>query len=238
MAENEKIVNLQLNEYEQPGLYIYFEDSTRLVLTRENTDRITREYWMDPDKIPQNVKEAVSFQRCDFCPLKAKEDFCDALHPTLPLLAVIDKFSSFDKVTVIYKGENKDLYHVSDTTLQRALRYISNLSLISYCRIGRKYRKYYSGIIPIMETDEIVNRMYLNMYWIHRGNENTVNNTISTMRKEITMTTQNQLERLRLICKNDAFLNAYVLTHMVTDVLYEFGDKRLKDQLEQFDPQH
>ncbi len=237
MVEKESIVNLRLREYDQPGLYLIFEDSTHLALTRENTEKITKEYWMDPDKIPHSVKEAVTFQRCDICPLKAKDDFCDALRPILPLLPVIDNYSSFDKTTAIYKGYGENVYHVSNTTLQRALRYISNLSLMWYCRTGRTYRKYYSGIIPIMETNEIANRMYLNMYWIHGGNVNAVNNTIFTMRKEITMTTQNQLERLRQICKNDAFLNAFVLSHMVTDVLYEFGDKKLKDQLEQFDLQ-
>ena len=50
-----------------------------------------------------------------------------------------------------------------NTTMQRALRYISNLSLMEYCRLGRKFQKYYKGIIPIAGTEEIVNRMYLNI---------------------------------------------------------------------------
>ncbi|MBW1896390.1 MAG: hypothetical protein JRI47_04975 [Deltaproteobacteria bacterium] len=46
------------------------------------------------------------------------------------------------------------------------------------------------------------------------------------------MTTENQMRRLRLICKNDAFLNAFILTHLVTDVLYDNKDKKLREQLE------
>lgn len=237
MSEKENTVSLKLGEYDKPGLYLIFEDSTRLAITRENVEKITQEYWMDPDKIPQNVKKAVSFQRCLICPLK-DNDICDALRPTLPLLSVMDKYKSFSKVTAIFIGDDKNLIHIADTTLQRALRYISCLSLMSYCQIGREYWRYYVGIIPMMKTHEIANRIYLNIYWSHGGNENLVHNIISKFSDEITATTQNQVKRLRLICKHDAFLNAFVLTHLVTDVLDEFRDKKLREQMKLFDLQH
>jgi hypothetical protein len=232
LAEAEKVINVRLGNYQKPGLYLTFEDSTEIVLTRENIERTTEEYWMDPDKIPPDVREAVEFQRCGFCPLKGTENFCDALRPTLPLLTVIDNYNSFDEVTAIYKGDEKGLYHVSHTTMQRALTYISNLSLMEYCQVGRKYRKYFYGIIPVMDTEQIANSLYLNMYWIHRADEEAIDQLISQMNKEITMTTENQMRRLRLICKNDAFLNAYVLTHLVTDVLFDYKDQKLREQLE------
>jgi len=232
LAQEERVINLPLRNYEKPGLYLTFEDSTQIVLTRENIEKTTEEYWMDPDKIPPDVRKAVEFQRCGFCPLKETGNFCDALRPTLPLLTVMDNYNSFDEATAIYKGDEKGLYHVSHTTMQRALRYISNLSLMEYCQVGRKYRKYYYGIIPVMETEQIANSLYLNVYWIHRGDEEAIDKLISRMNKEITMTTENQMRRLRLICKNDAFLNAFILTHLVTDVLYDNKDKKLREQLE------
>ena len=232
MAEEEKGINLRLQDYEKSGLYLTFEDSTRIVLTQENVEKTTEEYWMDPDKIPPDAKKAVEFQRCGFCPLKGAEDFCDALRPTLPLLTAIDKYNSFDEVTAIYKGDERGLYHVSHTTMQRALTYISYFSLMEYCQVGRKYQKYFYGITPVMETEQIANSLYLNMYWIHGGDEEKIDKLISQMNKEITMTTDNQMRRLRLICENDAFLNAYVLTHLVTEVLFDYKDKKLKEELD------
>ncbi|MBW2170765.1 MAG: hypothetical protein JRF69_02090 [Deltaproteobacteria bacterium] len=55
------------------------------------------------------------------------------------------------------------------------------------------------------------------------------------MGKEITITSQNQAARLRLICDNDAFLNAFVLTHMLTDILFENKDRKLRESLEKFE---
>ncbi|MBW1743181.1 MAG: hypothetical protein JRJ47_07085 [Deltaproteobacteria bacterium] len=232
MAEEEKTITLQLSHYKQPGLYLILEDSTELLLTRDNIEKVTAEMWADAEKIPPSVKEAVEFQRCPFCPLKESKDLCDALRPTLSLLDILDKYNSFDEVTAIYKGDNEELYHVSRTTMQRALRYISSLSLMAYCQVGRKYWKYFIGIIPIMDTQETANRLYLNMFWVHEGNKEAVDQIISRMSKEITITSQNQAERLRLICDNDAFLNAFVLTHMLTDILFENKDRKLRELLE------
>jgi hypothetical protein len=106
---------------------------------------------------------------------------------------------------------------------------------MAYCQIGRKYWKYFIGIIPIMDTQETANRLYLNMYWAHEGDTEAVDKIISRMSNEITMTSQNQAARLRLICDNDAFLNAFVLTHMLTDILYENKDRKLKELLESFE---
>jgi len=235
LAEEKKTITLELSRYKQPGLYLILEDSTELLLTREHIEEVTEEMWADPQKIPLSAKEAVEFQRCGFCPLKGKNDFCDALRPTLPLLDIVDKYNSFDEVTAIYKGDDEELCHVSHTTMQRALRYISNLSLMAYCQIGRKYWKYFIGIIPIMDTQETANRLYLNIFWAHEGNKEAVDQIISKMSEEITITSQNKAARLRLICDNDAFLNAFVLTHMLTDILFENKDRNLKELLKSFE---
>jgi len=235
MDTSERAANIRLSDHEQPGLYLTLKDSIKLSLTREHIEKVTNEYWRDPDKIPPSVKAAVEFQRCPFCPLKTKRDFCDALRPILPLLDVVDNYCSYDEVIAVYKGDDKELCHLSFATMQRVLRYISTLSLIEYCQVGKKYRQYFHETIPVMGTNEIVNRIYLNMFWIHKGDRVIIDQVISTMNSEITITTQNQTERLRLICKNDAFLNAFVLTHMITEMLYEFKDTRFREQLESLD---
>ena len=234
MAE-EKTVHLNFDDHEAPGLYLIFDDGTRIALTRENVEQITEDYWKDSSKIPAEVKNAVAFKRCDFCPLKGDHHICDALRPILPLLETLDKHNSFDEVTAVYKWDDHGLYHVSHTTMQRALRYISNLSLMEYCRTGIKFHKYFNGTIPISGTDEMVNRIYLNIYWIHQGDQETIDRVINELKKDMTMAVENQVRRLRLISKNDAFLNAFVLTHMITEVLHENRDRKLKEQLKKSD---
>lgn len=230
MTQIENTIDIRLSDYPQTGLYLILKDSTRLVLTKDNIEKITKEYWSDPDKIPDKVKKAVNFQRCSFCPLKNKADFCDALRPVLPLLDVVDNFISYDKVTAVYKPEEKDFLHISSTTMQNALRYVSILSLMSHCPIGRKYWKYYMGIIPIQRPGEIANRLYLNIYWLHKGDQKVIDKIISDFYEEITATTKNQVRRLKLICKNDVFLNAFVNTQLISDVLHVDRDSGIKNK--------
>jgi hypothetical protein len=225
--------SVHLDGYEQPGLYLVLKDSTRLTLTRDNIEEVTLGYWMNPDKIPSSVKRAVEFQRCSFCPLKEKEDICDAVRPVLPFLDVVDRYVSFDEVLAIYRSDD-GLLHISNTTMQEALRYVSTLSLMSYCQVGRKYRRFYFGIMPLEKAEDFASKVYLNMYWIHKGDKESVDRLISEFHERVTTTTQNQLARLNLICKNDAFLNAFVSTQMVTEFLEMNKDTWLfgEDQLD------
>ena len=91
------------------------------------------------------------------------------------------------------------------------------------------------GIIPVLRAGEIANRMYLNMYWLHKGDKEIIDRTISKYYEEITITTRNQLARLRLICKNDAFLNAFVNAHLIPDLLYMNEDDNLKKSFDKFE---
>ena len=233
-SQSEKVLTVRFDDHKLPGLYLTLHDGIRVELTRENVERITQEYWNNPDKIPAEVKKAVNFQRCPFCPLK-KNDLCDALRPVLPLIDVMDDYRSHDEVSALYKGDDRELHHLSFTSMQRALRYITTLSLMRYCRVGRQYWKYYAGIIPVMGGEEIVNRIYLNMYWTFNGDKEQVNRKISALKTKISVTAMNQSERLRLFCKNDAFLNAFSLTHLATEMLYDFKDENLIEQMALFE---
>jgi hypothetical protein len=176
----------------------------------------------------------VEFQRCPFCPLKGKEDFCDALRPVLPLLDVVDNYVSFDKVLAIYKPNDKRLLHISDTSMQRGLRYVVMLSLMDYCQVGKKYRGYYFGIIPIVGSVELANRLYLNIFWIQGGKIESTEKAISDFNEQIKITTKNQVARLRLICKNDAFLNAFVEAQTIPELLHRAKDTFLQDSFSSF----
>ena len=235
MTGDDKTVALRLPDYEDTGLYLILKDLRTLSLTQKNIEAITAAYWTDPEKIPQRIKDAAEFQRCTFCPMREKGGFCDALRPVLPLLEVVDDYASFQEVTAVYKGTNAKLYHIADTTMQQALRYVSTLSITGYCQVGRKYLKYFSGILPIMSAVEIANRLYLNLYWIHGGDKKRVDEVIAEFNETITHATQNQAARLRLICKNDAFVNAFALTQIISEVLYTYKDTKLKESVRSFE---
>jgi hypothetical protein len=234
MAEQDSTGDIRLDNYQQTGLYLILKDSTQLILTRENIEKVASEYWADPNKITPNVKEAGDFQRCSFCPLQGKRDLCDALRPVLPLLEIVDKFVSFDEVTAVYKPDEQGLLHVSNTTMAHGLRYVCLLSLMHYCQTGRKYWKYYFGTIPVSGSTEFANRLYLNIHWIYDGNKESIDKAISEFCDRVTVTTKNQVARLQLICKNDAFLNAFASVHTTTQLLNVTKDRYLKESFRRF----
>jgi len=233
-AKESKEIQLPLSVYEQKGLYLLFEDSTLLSLTASEIENISQMYWEDTSKIPPEIREAADFKLCPICPERGKKGICYALHPVLPFLERVDRYSSFDKVTAIYHGDD-ELLHISDTTMTIALQYISVLSLMYYCRVGRKYWRYYYGVNPLMNVKETRNRLYLNIYWLHKGNLEEINKSISEFKNEIKSTCQSQVKRMSLICKNDAFTNAFATTHIATEILSYDMESDLKEAFDSFD---
>jgi hypothetical protein len=137
----------------------------------------------------------------------------------LPFLDIVDKYVSYDRVIAVYKGNEDKLVHVKATSMQDALRYVSILSLLRYNLVLQKYWKYYYGIIPIMGGREVATRVYLNMYWLHKGNLEEIKGMIKRFGEELRVSSTNQVKRLNLVCKNDAFVNAFVNTQLVTEFL-------------------
>jgi len=219
-----RMINLTLSDFEKEGLYLLFPDSTKLELTKENIEKVTDSYWQDLTKIPEDKRKAIEFQKCYFCPHKNKEDICDSIRPVLPFLDIIDKYVSYDKVIAVYKGNEDKLVHVRATTMQDALKYVSILSLLRYNLVLQKYWKYYYGIIPIMGGREVATRVYLNMYWLHKGNLGEIKEMIKRFGEELKVSSTNQVRRLNLVCKNDAFMNAFVNTQLVTQFLINIED--------------
>ncbi len=232
--KNMETIHLTLSDYKQKGLYLLFKDSTRLILTENEIENISRKFWEDPAKIPPEVREAADFKLCPICPEKKHEGLCYALQPVLPFLEVIDKYASYDRVTAVFKGDDEEL-HLSDTTMSTALQYISILSLMYYCRVGRKYWRYYFGVNPFAGISEMRNRLYLNIYWLHKGDLKEIENSINKFKDEIKLTTQSQVKRMRLICKNDAFVNAFANTHIATEILSVDMEEALKKSFDVFE---
>jgi len=222
------------NEFKEPGLYLLFPDSTRMVVTKEDIDTFASTFLNDPTKVPPNVKKAVDYQACEICPMKNTAVFCHALMPTLPFIDIADKYVSYDEVTAVYKSPHDDLLYVSTTTMQRALQYVSILSLMYYCEVGKKYWDYYYGIIPLMDLDDVIVRIYLNIYRQHKGNKKEIDKIIEAFKSEITVTSKCQVKRLHLICKHDSLANAFVLTQVSSELLSQNMEKTVEKSFAKF----
>ncbi|MFC1807094.1 hypothetical protein ACFL0T_01855 [Candidatus Omnitrophota bacterium] len=235
MDSENKIHALRLNEFERAGLYLILPDSTRLELTRENIEKATTEFWQNPSRITPEIRKAIDFQKCYFCPHRGKEDMCDSIRPLLPFLDIIDKYVSFDKVIAVYREKEQQLIHATETSMQDALQYVSILSLLNYNLVLRKYWNYYYGVIPLMRGKDVAVRVYLNMYWAYKGDKDKLQKIIVKFKEELRVSSDNQVKRLNLICKNDAFMNAFVNTTLVAEFLSMDIEQILTQSFEDFE---
>lgn len=235
MANETEAVNLPFNEFSEEGLYLIFPDQSRMAITQEKVEQFAVQFLEDPAKVPLSVKKAVDFQACSICPKRHTGEFCHALRPTLPFLEIADRYISFDKVAAIFRGKNNELFHVRTTTMQMALQYVSVLSLIHYCEVGRKYLKYFLGIMPLMEIKEMAERIYLNIYWYWRGDVQKTEKIIAKFVEEVRITSSCQIKRLNTICKNDPFLNAFALTQAATEMVSMVNDEALEKSFGEFE---
>ena len=233
MSENQNEINLNFKNFKTPGLYLIFKDGSKLVLTIENIEKTVKEFWDNPAKITDSVKKAADFQRCTFCPLKGKESMCDAIRPTIPFLSVVDKYVSFDEVAAVFVGDDCML-RVSNTTMQEALKYVSILGLMHFCQKGKTYWKYFYGINPLMNATEIAGRLYLNLYFINNGDRGKIKDMVTRFYQEITASCKNQVARMNLVCKNDAFMNSFVNTQVAAMFLTMDMDKKLEESINKF----
>jgi hypothetical protein len=233
MAEEKRII-LEISKYGDKGLYMIFDSGAKIQLT----DKIIREtaarFWNDTSKISSTVKEHITFQRCKHCPIRDTGGLCNSLQVILPFFNIIDRYQSFDRVIAVYKGDSQHLYYVGDTTMSEALKYTSILSLTQYCVFGIKHRKYFRGVIPISTPRELALQIYMNAYCLHKGNKQALDASFKEFIKGITESTSRQLERLRLICRNDAFLNAFVNTHVAGELLTMDMEKMLQQEFDKF----
>jgi hypothetical protein len=218
-----------------PGLYLQFPDGESLALTAETIEDRARALLSDPAKIPAHVKEAEAFQLCSICPKRGSGDTCHAIRPVMAVWEHFDRRESHDPVTVVYRSGTTGLVMSTETTVQHALQYVSILSLLYYCETGKKYWRYFSGVHPLMRTEEVVIQVYLNMFWACHGDVARTRALIATFHDEITETTRCQMDRIRLFCHSDSFLNALILTQIASEFLAAYVDDMMQCRFESFE---
>lgn len=231
MQQSVNDIPIPLDQCCGQGLYLIFDDSVILPLTAGKVEDASMKFWRDPACVSDSIKQAAEFQRCDFCPLKKVGGLCDAIRPIMPFLGDIDQYLSYNDVISVYSDGRNNLT-VNRTTMQQAMKYLSVLSLMYYCRIGRTYWKYFLGITPTMAPEQIAFHLYLNFYYLNKGNRRHIKRSLSTFRDQIFITCRNQVNRMNLICKNDVFMNAFVNTQLITEILSLNFDRAISEQFD------
>lgn len=212
---------IDFSTFEEPGLYLLWPDGNRLTLTHSYITDCTQQMLDDPDRIPASVRAAAVYAPCDICPERDRAIICHAIKPVLPFLLDVDRYMSYDIVTAVYREVDSDMLTVAETTMQNALRFVCILSLTQYCEVGRKFGRYFARVNPLMPTSDIATAVYQNLFVQAGGDQKVIVSTIQTMGKELLHTTRCQMERVRLVCQQDAFVNAYVGTYTVVQLLLE-----------------
>lgn len=211
---------LDTDEFQEEGLYLFFPDKNSIRITKTEIDRYFKETTKEYRSFPAEIRRHPDFAVCEHCRMGAnRQKSCSALLPVLPFLDEVDKYVSYESVTAVFKNNITGFITMKRTSLQEVLKYVSLLSLTRYCRINRKYWKYFFGVRALSSSEHVVSQIYLNFYWIHKGDDDRVRSEIHTFVQEIGKSARSLVERLRLICRNDAFLNAFVNAQIATEFL-------------------
>ena len=107
--------------------------------------------------------EAEAFQLCSVCPKRGSGDSCHAIRPIIAVFDAVDAYPSYAQVTAAYSVANDgtDRHTITTrTTLQRALQYVSLLSVLFHCERGKEFWPYFHGVHPLMTVEELAIRVY------------------------------------------------------------------------------
>jgi len=218
-------IHLRVESLREPGLYLFFDDGTLLPVTRSSIEEWIQRYLADPTLISPACRAAAAYQPCQVCPRRHTGELCHAVPTVFPFLGSLDHYLSFDSVTAVFveetglAGRSEPVFHVTRTTMQRALQHVAILSLLYYCEIGRAYYPFFEGVVPFMHAEMIAERVYANLYLQLKGNSQAIQETLARMYEDMDSTILCQIERLRLFCVNDVLLNAFANLHVVLQYL-------------------
>lgn len=212
-----------VDRYKEAGLTIFFDDGQVVDLTYRAVNAAAERLEHDQDAIPADRRSAAEFLPCKVCPARHTAAMCHALPAILPFLDELNPHKSYKHVYALYveKGDeqNSPVLHASSTSLQRALHFVAMQSVLSFCEIGRLYRRFFSGVIPFSSSETIAERIYANVMLDNNGRLEEVEKTLQSMRADLTVTMQCQIKRVYLVTRSDAFANAFVNLHLALQLL-------------------
>ena len=217
-------MNIDTRSYLEEGMYLHCENGAFFDFSVSNVATLSDEYWDDTSKLAIDLRQDENFKTCSVCPYRGEDVMCSSIKPILPFLENLTDFHSFDRVTVIYRDTNHIL-STQETDMQTALQYLTNMSVFQYCEDMKSYNQYFKGINPLQPFEENVQTVLLNIFWQCKGDKQQTKKVSGEVQKAIDITSRNCIKRIRLLCKNDAFMNAYVKTHAIGTFLSMSADK-------------
>jgi len=220
--------------FTEAGLYLFPAKGKPIALTEKRVRCFAEALVDDTERIPPAVREKKEFERCEFCPGREAGGLCQAMTPILSIFEEIDSYVSFDEVTAVFKEQDTGLMHAAHTDMQGALKYVAMMSMMRYCRRGLEFWRYFRGTQPLLNPREIAEMVYLNMYWLHQGDTARISEASRELKETVVITARRQEDRLGLVCKNDALLNAYVETHAATMYLTMDIERLLRESFDSF----
>ncbi len=61
-------MNINTEDYKKEGLYLHFSDGGFLDISRERIEKLGEEYWHDPRRLPESIRDHHDFKTCTVCP--------------------------------------------------------------------------------------------------------------------------------------------------------------------------
>ena len=188
-----------------PGtLVLHFDDGTEVELNENIVQESADEYWKSQSI---NSIRATMLTRCPLCP-KEDKTLCDAVESIYPIVALIDRYPSYQPVLIEY-WESETKYLTIESTLQVGLEYLVRLSTFKYCEVTKKFSKFLSGIALFSENlEEIAEQIKKNVFWELKGDVKAYERKLKQLEQVFRITAENKINLFRILAKGDSFQNA------------------------------
>jgi hypothetical protein len=222
-------MKIDVTAYPDEGMYIHCQDGTFFDFSLTNIARLSTALWNDPSRLSPEIRHDELFKTCAVCPFRGQDVLCSAIKPLLPFLENVERFKSVDRVIIVYR-DPKGIVSTQSADMQTALQYLTDMSVFQYCEDMKGYKEYFVGIRPMRSTQENVQTLLLNVFWRSRGSECEAKRVMGEIQNAIDIITRNCFRRLHLMCRSDAFKNAYVKTHIIGELIALSSDKFIEGQ--------
>lgn len=214
----------------EPGIYFAFDNQKTFAFTKKNVSEMAERYWQSPHLISEQVKNSFKFKRCGICP-KDNSTMCDSVQGLLPIVEMLDKFPSFEKVKAVYYRSDSHPYLIKDTDLQHALAYLGLESITEACVVTKQFKAYFEDIFPFMPVKQVARQIFVNIFFTCKGDLNLTRQKVEELNEITHITTQNKIKRLGMIVKSDAFLNTISNLSMPIQLLQLTIDDIIQEQM-------
>jgi hypothetical protein len=215
--------------YPEEGMYLHCHDGTFFDFSVTNIARLATALWNDPSRLSPEIKHDELFKTCAVCPFRGQDVLCSAIKPLLPFLENVERFKSFDRVTIVYRNP-QGVVSSQCVDMQTALQYLTDMSVFQYCEDMKGYKAYFLGVTPMRSTQDNVQTLLLNVFWKTKGNRQAAKQVMVELENAINIVTRNCFHRVHLMCRSDAFKNAYVKTHIIAELISFFSEKFLEGE--------